>query len=264
MIVRLGADWEAERGNDGIWSYAGTGVPVPGARDVTLAEVMRPLTLGRPDEEPAGVYISAQELQRHPMVRWALDEGEWVDLHGKEHLWVSWATWEEHANAPVDVAAPEQGDVRMERRLARVERDVRLTRHDLDVVTRRRLETILAFSNLGWSRRRIGEFIGVSATRVQQFVEEAPDDLHDEVEQILRDATRLIPHLPVEPIDRDDVPAPRGWDRLKISRLLDCLVELELVIEEGRKVTLTQEARDALERLERRRKRPAQSVGAPE
>lgn len=135
----------------------------------------------------------------------------------------------------------------MRRRLARVERNTRLARYELELANRERLQTILVLAHLGWSRRRIGALIGVSGARVQQLIDDAADDLAGAALLLVRDAKRLIAHLPVGVIARDDIDPPRGWDWLKLSRVLDGLVELELLESstDGREIAVTDEARAA-------------------
>jgi hypothetical protein len=176
-----------------------------------------------------------------------LQVGREIMIDRRPHFWVPWPEWQERATLPVGMQAPERGEPGMRRRLARVERKTRLARHQLEIAHRERLETILVLAQLGWSRRRIGALLGVSGARVQQLVDDAPDDISGDALLLVRDAKRLLARLPTGAFSRDDLETPPGWDRLKLSRILDRLIELELLesLSDGREVAATAEARAA-------------------
>jgi hypothetical protein len=263
IVGGLHGDRQGVRGADGKWVYLGTPAGIPGARDVVATEILDPLVVGREGGERQAVVFSLDELKLHPRLHWVLGKGTEITIDGRPHFWVSWSDWQEYANEPVSLDAPELGPPGLGRHLACVEGDVRLARYELDSAGRRRLEMLLVLTLLGWTRRALGTFVGLSGTRVQQLLEDAPDDLVDDVHQLLRDATRLVRSSGQEPIQRERFEPPRGWDRAKVDRLFDRLVELELAEQDGDTLTFTHEARVALAKIEDRRIAAPRRAGAP-
>jgi hypothetical protein len=245
-----------ERGGDGVWRYANTPVEVPGAKDRTLADVVRPRQIGRLGDAPEAILVSLTEVKENPRLRWVLDHGTQIRLDDEEQFWVQWALWQEHADDPVAITAPERDGDDLERHLAEVERRIRFTRRGLDLLTSQRLKSIVAASLLGMTRRGVGETVGVSTGRVQQLVDDLSPDAREEIESILDAGALLATLLPPDtPIDRDAIEPPADWDRLNLSAALDDLVELGLLKQDAdmRNVCMATSVRTRLRRRVDRR-----------
>jgi hypothetical protein len=247
LVGGSGGDPEWQR-REGRWFYGDSMALVVGARDKTRGEAADPMVLRRSDGSPQGVLLSLDELKRDSKLAFALTEGQEVSFNGRPHFLLTWAIWEELAAEPVDLVAPELGPPGGKRALARAEGSFRIARQSQDDAATRRTETILAYSALGWTRRRVGDLIEVSATRVQQLIDQAAPELRGRVDALLADAVMLLPALgvPGTELDRDAIAVPDGWDRLKLTRVLDGLVDLDLLVQTKHRVALTHEAHAAL------------------
>jgi hypothetical protein len=250
-----------ERGEDGVWRYAGTGAQIPGAVDVTLGDVVTARQVARPGREPEAVLVSLTEIIEDPRLSWALEKGKRLSGGDDELFFIAWPTWQEHVGDPVGVHAPERDADGLDRMIAKRERDVRLRRHELERATEARQVMVGVASGLGITRRHVAELIGVSTGRIQQLIDDVPRRVQLEVERILRDGPVILKMIPAEPIERDAIDTPKDWDRLQVSEMLDRLVSLGLLSadESARSVRRSQAGEQALKHLSAR---PRRRVGA--
>jgi hypothetical protein len=221
----------AERHDDGRWYYAGTSIAVPGAVDLSIAEVVgvREVWLG---DEPQAILVSEDELAKHPELAWVppaarreLRSGASVEFE------VAWAVWQEHAASVVGVRAPERDGSGLARALARSEKDLRFARHEVDLAADRRARLVSIASALGMKRREVGELVGLTAGRVQQLIDELSPAGHHDVAGFLNTALLVLRSVGPNEIERSALPAP--------GDLVDEMIDLELLFERSDHVGVT-------------------------
>jgi hypothetical protein len=245
-------DLEFERGVDGLWYYAGTDVPVPGARDVTLREKVRPRQVARPEERPEAVMLSLSEIIGNPRLNWALQAGTRLRGGSEDAFVVPWAVWEERGADVVDVSVPERDGVGLMRGLARVERELRLARHRQGIAASARLRTLLFASRLGATRRATAEILGLSPTRVQQLLDDAGDEVQAEVKELEQDAARVLElTLRAGEMTEAELAAALEVSAPRFERVLHVLRLCDLVVDDGRALRLTDAGQEALRAFRR-------------
>jgi hypothetical protein len=256
-LVSPGVDGvDFERGEDGAWRYAGTAALVPGAEDLTLGDVVKVRLIARPGEEPEAALVSLTEITKDRRLAWVLHKGTRLSGGDDELFSVAWPTWQEHVGEPVDVLAPERDADGIDRAIAIRERTVRLLRHELERATEARQVIVGVASGLGVTRRHVAELIGISTGRIQQLVDDAPRRVQLEVERILRDAPIILELVHDEPLARDRLQPPKGWDRSQVSEMLAQLVSLGLLADkDGTSVSRTGAGDQALRFLHAKRRR---------
>ena len=242
-----------ERDDRGVWRYAGTNVEVPGARDVTLAEQVRPREVARSGESPEAVLLSLSEIVADARLNWALQAGTRLQGSGTQDdvFVVPWSVWQEHADEAVGAHLPERDARGVMRGVARVERELRLARHRQEVAARERLLMLLFASELGATRRATAALLGVSPTRVQQLIDEADEDTRATARELVEDARHILRReerdgpAPADTVASEfEVSAERYERALHVLRLCDLLVDEEGVVE------LTESGRKIARRLE--------------
>jgi hypothetical protein len=256
-LVSPGVDGvDFERGEDGAWRYAGTAALVPGAEDQTLGDVVNVRLIARPGEEPEAVLISLTEITKDRRLAWVLQKGTRLSGGDDELFSVAWPTWQEHVGEPVDVRAPERDADGIDRAIAITERTVRLLRHELERATEARQVIVGVASGLGVTRRHVAGVIGVSTGRIQQLLDDAPRRVQLEVERVLRDAPTILELVHEEPLGRDQIEPPKGWDRSQVSEMIAQLVNLGLLADkDGASLSRTGAGDQALKFLRGKRRR---------
>jgi hypothetical protein len=203
------------------WRYRGKDVTVPGAVPVTLEEAVAPRMLARPGEDPEGVVLSLSELIEDARLAWVLQAGTRLEGGDETLFLVPWPVWQEHANEIVDVWAPERDGTGAARQLAIVERETRLRRHELELVTAKRTEAVAIATALGMSRRQVGALLDVTGTRVQQLLDDAPKSARAAAEQFVADARAVLA--------RDSGGLPSGWDDERFARTVQRMADWGLL-----------------------------------
>lgn len=237
-------DAEVDRGDDGIWRYAGTSIPAVGAQDRTLADVLRVRELRVPGSSPEAVVLSLSELVADSRLNWVLQKGTRLRGGDEDLFLVPWPTWEEHAATPVDAWLPERDADGFSRQLALAERDVRFRREALDASTTRRSQLVLLGTKLGMTRRQIAGVLGLSPGRVQQLYEEADNNQAAVVERTIDDARLLLKHAGDE-LCPSTMEIPPGWTGEKLDDVLAQLIDAGLLetLDEGDTLRLTEAAK---------------------
>ena len=91
------------RDMDGVWRYASTGVPVPGAEDMTISNFYNFRILSGFVEVPIGLAHEELDL-RFALKFSAIATG---DYKGRKVIRVPVDVWDQHAYLPIGMWAPE-------------------------------------------------------------------------------------------------------------------------------------------------------------
>lgn len=220
-----------ERREDGIWCYRGTDVPVPGATDVTFGDLVAAREVRRPGRDPESVLLSLSELIAEERLNWVLQSGVRLEGADEDLFLVPWPVWRERASEPVDAYAPERDDRGVGHQLAVAERDLRLLRREIELATNRRARAVAIASELGLTRRQIGELLGISPARVQQLLDDAPAALRLDVGRFIEEARAVIGRLSTGGVARGGLSMP-GWSDVDLGQTIDELIAWELVVED--------------------------------
>ena len=160
----------AIRGVDGMWRDRATGLPLPGARDMTAAEF---LSRSATSDSESGDWVDV--LWRN--VVWHPEIWEWCREHAiadspRNSFRFERRVFEEAGAQSFPIAyAPELDDPRVYvQRLARSERRLRVARKELDRLERERATRLKVAADQGFSRRWLAAFVGLSFARVQQLI----------------------------------------------------------------------------------------------
>jgi len=232
-MARIQEEPEFEQRDDAVWVYAGTRIPVPGAQTLTLGEVVTPRELRRVDEPPETAVFSLSEIIAEPKLNWILREGTRLRGGDEDLFAIPWDTWLDYAGREGAIWAPERDGSGIVRRLATDERAVRFARQALEDALETRGRRVAFASLLGMSRRQVGELLGVSATRVQQLMEEIDRPVREQLEKLAADARVILDALPERTqMARRSILRPPEWDRERLERALDALVEHGLLEED--------------------------------
>jgi len=249
-----------ERGADGLWRYRDTDVPVLGAEDVTVADMVAAREVRKPGAaHPDAVLLSLSELMADKRLGWVLQEGTRLTGGEDELFLVPWPIWQERSGEPVDVRAPER-ERGLAGQLVIPERDLRLLRRQLEDATSRRARAIAIAVALGSSRRQIGQQLDLSGARVQQLLDEMSTEAHADVDRFLARAHVVLERVGSTTVDRQEFELP-GWSTETLDLTVDELIDWDLMTEdvnEGR-ATLRVSDRGAT-LLERRSDIPARSA----
>lgn len=236
----------------GVWQYAGTDVVAVGARDITLAEVVNPLIIGRAGQEPEAVLLPLSAIIDDARLNWVLQEGTRLDGGGEPKFEVPWSIWQEHAEAAVDAWLPECDATGIDRPLAAAEREFRFTKQALEAAGLVRQRLVILATRLGRSRREVGETLGLSTGRVQQLNEDPPDELVAEVEEFIGAAALLAARLENGVCPRQDLPRPREFGADQLDQVVDSMLVLGLLEEVIEGLRLTDDGRALLDTAAKR------------
>lgn len=220
-FVAAGHEYPMSRGEDGVWYFSGTPVEVPGAVDVTLAEVVDLREVRRPGGEGAeAVLISRSEVETFPDLAWVEEYGVCLQGGAQDRFEVPWDIWRERSGVPVDVWTPERNESGIKRVLGATEREVRFARWELDLRTARRARVVAIATALGMTRREISQVLGVSAGRVQQLVEDMPPATAADVDALLTAAVRVLRAVGEGTVPRQQIAPPGSADETRIDELI--------------------------------------------
>lgn len=196
---------EMERGDDGGWRYAGTTISVPGATDITLAEILTVREVSRAGQAPEAVLISSAEVDENPALGWVRRYGRRLQAPDGDEFEVPWAVWEEHGTEPVGVRAPEIDGDGLQRLMALEERELRFARRAVELHSERRARLIAIASAFGMTRREVSDLVGLSPGRVQQVIDESAPGIRLDVERFLRQALEMLREIGPRVVRREQV-----------------------------------------------------------
>ncbi len=161
---------------DGVWRYAISGIPVPGARDETAEGRLKPRRALDSDGRPAEFIIDVSRLDS------TLEELEWLhgigsavtDRSGRvTAVIVSAEEWVRHRTRRFGLSAPELDGSPPARELAEAERRARIATAIAEQATAER-NRVLTEHARSLTRREAAQIVGLSATRVQQILDRGP------------------------------------------------------------------------------------------
>jgi hypothetical protein len=222
------------------WKYDGTDIPAVGARDITLAEAANPRTIARAREEPEAVLLSLSEIEADTRLLWAIKEGKRLDGDEEPEYKVPFAIWQEHAGQPVGAWLPEWDGSGLARSLALAEREYRFAKRALEDAGALRQYLIVLAAYLKWSRRVVGDNLGLSAARVQQLSEAPSKEMLADVEEFVGSATQIAALLGSGTCLRDELPLPPIFGRDELEEVIASMISAGLVEEvagDGLKLT---------------------------
>ncbi len=161
---------------DGLWRYAASGIPVPGARDLSAEERFKPRRALDADGVPAEYIIDVRRLETTvEELGWLHDLGSVVaDRDGHvTAVMVTPEVWSEHRGRLFGLTAPEIDGSPAARELAEAERRARIATAVADRATAERNRLLLEHAH-ALTRREAAAIAGLSATRVQQILDRGP------------------------------------------------------------------------------------------
>lgn len=161
------------KGEDGIWRYASTGIPVPGARDLKLSERFETKTVvGADGETIERVIVSGDDIRRAPeLLGWCAEQGARVEnSYGKlVEVLVPYELWQERNEVPNAIYAPEHSPREPERELAIAERKYREAEREFEIASAARADVLRHYAD-GMTRQEAREITGLSIGRIQQLI----------------------------------------------------------------------------------------------
>lgn len=233
---------EAVLNEAGKWTYADTSIVAVGARDVTLAEKVRPRLIARADAEPEAVLIALDEIIANQRLNWVLQVGERLTGDkGVIFFKVQWPKWQEHAAEPVDVWLPERDGSGLDRRLAIAERDFRFAKQAFEAAGETRNKLIVLATRLGRSRREVGELLGLTPGRIQQLNEDPTSEISRETVAFLSEAADVARVLEAASPPVKDVPTPDGFGSDHLEETVVSMRDLGLLSEAEGGIHLTED-----------------------
>jgi hypothetical protein len=213
------------------WKYAGTEIPVVGARDVTLAEATNPRIVARAGDEPESVLLSLSEIEADPRLLWAVKEGKRLNGGEEPEYKVPYAVWQEHGGQPVEAWLPEWDGSGLDRSLALAERQYRFAKQAAEDAGVLRQRVVVLAACLGRSRRVVSDTLGLSTARVQQLSESPSDELLADVEEFVVTVTRIAALLGPGVNPREELSAPDGLGGDEFDEIVDSMVSVGLAEE---------------------------------
>jgi hypothetical protein len=169
-------DYVRDAAPDGLWRYAASGIPVPGARDLTAEGRFRPRRALDAEGRPAEYIIDVQRLDTTvEELGWLHDLGSVVTDHDGHvtAVIVTPEDWNEHRTRLFGLTAPEIDGSPAARELAHAERRARIAAALADRATTERNRLLIEHAQ-ALTRREAAAIAGLSATRVQQILDRGP------------------------------------------------------------------------------------------
>jgi hypothetical protein len=160
----------------GVWRYAASGIPVPGARDLTAEGRFRPRRALDAEGRPAEYIVDVQRLDTTvEELGWLHEIGSVVSDRDGEvtAVIVSREVWREHGTRLFGLTAPEIDGGPAARELAEAERTARIATAIAERATADR-NRLLHEHAAALTRREAAAIVGLSATRVQQILDRGP------------------------------------------------------------------------------------------
>lgn len=159
------------RDPEGVWRFAETGIPVPGARDVTLTERFDPKLIVRSDGEVERVVVSGASIEvGGDLLDWCLEEGSLV-LDGDRliEVLVPYPEWQKRDRIPGELIVPELHGTEPERELAEAERQFREAERGMEEAAAGRAEVLRRYAD-EMTRQEARAITGLSVGRIQQLI----------------------------------------------------------------------------------------------
>lgn len=160
------------RDHKGIWRYADTWIPVPGARDLKLSERFetKDVVSGAGDIER--VVISGDSIRESPeLLEWCIEAGE--PMYGPDgqlkEVFVPHEVWTKRDRVPGALVAPEHSSDDAKRQLAHAEREYREADQVLEEAAEARADVLRSLAGR-LTRQQAREITGLSVGRIQQLI----------------------------------------------------------------------------------------------
>lgn len=233
------------RDASGLWRYTDTGIPVPGARDVTLTERFQPKQVVNAQEQIERVIVSAEDIASAPEVLdWCLVEGTPIELDGELiEVLVPYELWQERDRIPCELIAPEYHGTEAEQQVAMAERAYREAERQAEKAADYRAEVLRRYAE-EMTRQEARAITGLSVGRIQQLIRS------DRLEPYERRVLELFTEGPINSFVRfQKLAASSGLERIDEGTLRQAIVDLEgrnFLEPQGDGVGLTREGAEAL------------------
>jgi hypothetical protein len=159
------------RDANGVWRYAESGIPVPGARDVTLTERFQPKLIINSEQEIERVVVSAGAIATVPeLLGWCLTEGTPVKA-GDELLevLVPYELWQKRDRIPGELIVPEYHGSEAQQQVAAAEREYREVERQFEKAADYRAEVLRRHYD-EMTRQEARAITGLSVGRIQQLI----------------------------------------------------------------------------------------------
>jgi len=160
------------RDQKGIWRYADTWIPVPGARDLKLSERFETKEVVSRTGDIERVIVSGDSIRESPeLLEWCVEEGE--PIYGPEgelkEVFVAHEVWMTKDRVPGALVAPEHSSDDAKRQLALVERKYREADQALEDAAVARANVLRSLVGR-LTRQQAREITGLSIGRIQQLI----------------------------------------------------------------------------------------------
>lgn len=160
------------RDQKGVWRYADTWIPVPGARDLKLSERFETKDVVSRTGDIERVVVSGDSIRESPeLLEWCVEAGE--PMYGADgelkEVFVPHEVWTKRDRVPGALVAPEHSSDDARRQLALVERRYREADQALEEASEARADVLRSLAGL-LTRQQARRITGLSVGRIQQLI----------------------------------------------------------------------------------------------
>lgn len=160
------------RDHKGIWRYADSWIPVPGARDLRLSERFETKDVVSRAGDIERVVVSGDSIRDSPeLLEWCIEAGE--PMYGPDgrlkEVFVPYEVWTEKNRVPGALVAPEHSSDNARRELALAERKYRESEKALEEAAEARAAVLRTFAGR-LTRQQARKITGLSVGRIQQLI----------------------------------------------------------------------------------------------
>lgn len=233
------------RDSEGVWRFADSHLPVPGARDLTLTERFEPKRVVAADGKIERIVVSGQSILDAPdLLGWCLEQGTKVEDQAGDvsEVLVPYELWQERDRIPNALVAPEHSEDEAEREVALAERGFREAEKALEEAADKRANMLRRYAGQ-MTRQEARAITGLSVGRIQQLIK---DEKLDQVEVVLLRALEGGPVSGLETVTERGAALGLVNDANFVRRELRELQMRGLVIRRGASFTLTDAGQIAL------------------
>lgn len=168
------------RDGDGVWRYADSWIPVPGARDVTLTDRFRPKQIVDVDGKVERIVVDGSSIAGAPeLLDWCLTEGTPIEVDGElVEVLVPSDLWAAHDRVPGELISPEHDGNEAEQQVAAAERKCREAELRLEQAAAQRAEVLRRHAGQ-MTRQEARAITGLSVGRIQQLIRSVEINQHE-------------------------------------------------------------------------------------
>jgi hypothetical protein len=224
--------------------YGDSGIPVVGARKLTLGEAVDPLLVFRSGEdEPVAVQLPVSTVADHPGLAGLLRTGSLIEAEPEPLVQIPYPLWQEHAEEAVGFWLPERDAAGVDRALALAEREHRFAKQEAELTGYVRNCFVVLATRLGRGRRVVGELADLSVGRIQQLNDDPPL----EVTRFVESAAAIAGWMGKKARARDEIVPPPELDQAEFDLVLDSMLAMALLEEVPDGLLVTEDGRALLD-----------------